>query len=129
MSGAGAGQVLRCWKCGADVSDARLPDAREARCPDCEADLHVCRMCRHYAPRLSGACDEDRADEVSAKDRANFCDWFIPNAGAFIPKSGTAAQAAREGLNRLFGGAAADPKAADDGSASRRALEDLFKKP
>jgi hypothetical protein len=130
MNGMAEKKALQCWKCGADVSGARLPDAREARCPVCEVDLHVCRLCRHYEPRLSGQCDEERAEEVMNKERANFCDWFTPRPGAFVSARDSASKAARERLEKMFDGA--DSGAAGktkDAAATRSALEDLFKKP
>lgn len=128
MSGM-AEKALQCWKCGADVSGARLPDAREARCPACEADLHACRMCRHYAPRLSGQCDEDRAEEVMNKERANFCDWFSPQPGAFVAGRDPAAGAARARLESLFGAPERGTSKEDKDAEARSALDALFKKP
>lgn len=128
MSRATAKEPLQCWKCGADVSGARLPEAREARCPDCEVDLHVCRMCRHYEPRLSGQCEEQRAEEVMNKKRANFCDWFAPRAGAFVAARDIASKDVRERLERLFGAAGADaPSPVGEPETARGALADLFK--
>lgn len=127
MSGAPERKPLQCWKCGADVSDARLPEAREERCPDCEADLHVCRMCRHFAPQLAGRCDEDRAEEVMNKERANFCDWFTPRAGAYRAKSDASDKTARERLERLFGGTDVSDKT-NNPAKPGSALDDLFKK-
>ncbi len=60
-------------------------------------------MCEHYNPRIAGSCSEDRAEEVREKERANFCDYFEPSSNAYQPDDNTKAQAARAGLEALFG--------------------------
>jgi hypothetical protein len=40
-------------------------------------------MCRHWNPRLQTGCNETRAEDVSARDSANFCEWFFLNRDAF----------------------------------------------
>lgn len=94
---------IPCWKCGADLRALPRPFGRRAECPACHAELHVCRMCRHFAPQKAKQCMEPMTEEVRDKTRANFCEWFQegPNrAGAGQPdKAGTA----RKALDDLFG--------------------------
>lgn len=64
-------------------------------------------MCRHYDPGRAGACVEDRADPPTAKEGANFCEFFAPptapgSAGAAGPSAEAAARA-RARLEALFG--------------------------
>jgi len=94
---------LVCWKCGASLAALTLPLSRRDECPRCRAELHVCRMCRDYDVRVAKHCREPTADEVSDKERANFCDHFSPRSGAYVPKDTAAAERARAELERLFG--------------------------
>jgi hypothetical protein len=94
---------LVCWRCGAELKDAILPLSRRETCRACNAEQHVCKLCRHYDPRTAGACREERAETVSDKERANFCDYFDPKAGAFQAKESAKQAAARQQLADLFG--------------------------
>jgi len=123
---------LVCWRCGASLEALPVPFGRRDECPSCRADLHVCRMCRHYDPRVSKACREPVAEEVKDKDRSNFCDWFQARAGAYAVPSGREADDSRARLEALFslappdragGEKAAPPSEAD---AARQALDRLF---
>ena len=97
---------LRCYRCGGSLAALSLPLARLDQCPACSVDLHVCRMCRHYAPAKPDACDEDDAIAVGNKTAANFCEWFVPDPGAFDGREQHADDAARRQLASLFGGGA-----------------------
>ncbi len=54
-----------CWRCGAALVELILPMSRREECKACAADQHVCKLCRHYAPNLSDACSEERAEDVN----------------------------------------------------------------
>lgn len=92
-----------CFRCGTSLSELSLPLSRRDQCPQCSADLHVCKMCRFYDRNVTRQCREDGADDVIEKERVNFCDWFKPSASAFDPQQKTAADAARNALADLFG--------------------------
>ena len=94
---------LACLRCGASLSDLSLPLSRRDQCPHCSADLHVCRMCVHFDKSVPRQCREDGADDVTDKDRPNFCDWFKPSDKAFDASASGAADAARDTLAALFG--------------------------
>jgi hypothetical protein len=113
---------LFCWKCGADLKDVPQPFGRRAACPACGAELHVCRMCRHYDTAKAKQCRERAAEPVNDKARANFCDWFQPRPG---PWQQDAEAGGRGALDDLFGGSSgsASPKTAE---AAKQALDDLF---
>ncbi len=129
---------LHCYRCGAGLEALSLPLARLDECPACGAQLHVCRMCVHFAPGRPEDCDEDDALEVRDKRSANFCDYFVPSASAYSPREMQAEAAARDRLAALFGEAdasnpppsesAAPERTASPEEAARRAAEDLFKK-
>lgn len=94
---------MQCWKCGAELKHLLLPFSRYEECSVCKADLHACLACLHYAPNLSDACEEDRADFILDKDKANFCDYFRVNTKAYQKQENTAASEARSRLAALFG--------------------------
>lgn len=118
---------VRCWRCGTVVDAALLPLRREEICVACNADLHVCKLCRFYNPSVSDACDEPIAQDVTNKERANFCDYFKPSPKAWKGQGSDATAAARAALDALFG-APPDPAAADSGAEdeNRAALDRLF---
>jgi len=112
---------LFCWKCNADLKPVPQPYGRRAECPNCAAELHVCRMCRHYDKAKAKQCREPVAEPVQDKTRANFCDWFQPRPGAWQQDAATGG---RDTLDDLFGGnTSASPKTAE---AAKKALDDLF---
>ena len=94
---------LVCWKCGASLAALTLPLRRLDECPACRAELHACRLCVEYDTRVAKHCREPTAEEVRAKDRANFCDHFKPRAGAYPAPDRAAIDAARAALDKLFG--------------------------
>jgi hypothetical protein len=93
---------LDCWKCGASLATLTLPLRRLEECPKCRAELHVCRMCVDYDTRIAKHCREPTAEEVSDKTRANFCDFFKPRAGAYVPPNTGEVDRARVELEKLF---------------------------
>ncbi|MFT5313107.1 MAG: hypothetical protein ACI8Z9_001592 [Paraglaciecola sp.] len=80
-----------------------LPMSRREECPGCNADQHVCKMCVHYDSRNRGSCNEERAESVSDRERANFCDYFKPSNGAFNAASLKQTQDAKAKFAALFG--------------------------
>jgi hypothetical protein len=122
---------LHCWRCGAVVIHEPLPLSRRAECRACRAELHVCRQCLHYDPRIARQCREDRAEDVTDKTTANFCDWFEPRPDAHQPHDDDKARTARAQLDALFGmdetaGTPATAERSSKAEQSRQALEDLF---
>jgi hypothetical protein len=94
---------LVCWQCGASLAALSLPLMRRDECPACRAELHVCRMCTDYAVGIAKQCREPTAEEVNDKQHANFCDFYHPRSGAYVPRDTTAAEKARTELEKLFG--------------------------
>lgn len=93
---------LRCHHCGESLAALSLPLTRLDECPKCRAQLHVCKMCVRFAPRLPKGCTEEDAPDVRDKKAANFCDYFKPNPNAYDPAGLAAEQAARAALDALF---------------------------
>jgi hypothetical protein len=122
---------LRCYRCGASLVALSLPLSRLDLCPACGVELHVCRMCSHYAPAKPDACDEDDAIAVHNKTTANFCDYFAPDSAAFDGREQQAENEARRKLGALFGGAGPTPgkdAAVEAKDALRDAADKLFGK-
>lgn len=94
---------IACYRCGASLRALSLPLSRRDQCPECTADLHVCKMCIHFDATVPRQCREDGAEDVTEKERVNFCDWFKPSANAFDPQRRDDADAARNALDALFG--------------------------
>jgi hypothetical protein len=94
---------LACYRCGESLAALSLPLSRRDQCPSCSADLHVCKMCTSFDVAVPRKCREDGAEDVTDKDRPNFCDWFKPSEQAFDPSGKHEAAAAEEALAALFG--------------------------
>ena len=123
---------LVCWRCGESLADLPLPLARLAECRACNSELHVCRMCRYYDTSVAKSCREPVAEEVSDKERANFCGWFMAKPRAYVPGSERQPATAQAALDALFGGPPSSagqpaPDAGDPAADARRELEDLFR--
>ena len=126
-------ETLSCYRCGHSLETLPLPLGRRDECPNCVAELHVCRMCLMYDPREPTGCTEDEALEVLDKEHANFCDYFKPSPDAFSPGLMEAQGRAQSELAGLFGEEQPDNEgeggrsgAAEEDEALNRA-EDLFK--
>jgi predicted RNA-binding Zn-ribbon protein involved in translation (DUF1610 family) len=91
-----------CYRCGASLASLSLPLSRQDECPDCGVYLHVCKMCRHFDPRVPRQCREDGAEDVTDKDRLNFCDWFVPSDSAFDARRKDEEDQAKSALDALF---------------------------
>lgn len=109
---------LVCWRCGERLAELTLPLRRLEECPSCRAELHVCRMCVAYDPRVAKKCREDDAEEVKAKEQANFCDFYRPRPGAFDASLAAAERRAQDELAALFGGSPAGGRPDDAGPAA-----------
>lgn len=118
---------LVCWKCGASLGVLSLPLRRLEVCPECDLELHICRMCMFYNPNISDQCTEEGAEEVRDKERANFCDYYKPRSGAYQVCDSPQAKTVKSELNALFEGSSEEEFEADDSSGSpNKALQDLF---
>ncbi len=113
---------ISCYRCGTSLAALSLPLSRQDECPECGVYLHVCRMCEHYDASVPRQCREDGAEDVTDKERSNFCDWFVPTDMAFDVARKSQADAARQSLDALFDEGDAPESAADVSSA-----ENLFK--
>ncbi|MFD2230444.1 hypothetical protein [Alkalimarinus sediminis] len=94
---------ISCWKCGAPLEGLIMPLSRREECKNCGADQHACKLCKEYNPTISRSCEEDRAEDVSDKESANFCDYFSPTPQAYQSKGTNKRTQAKAELAKLFG--------------------------
>ncbi len=72
---------ISCFSCGKDFSFSERVGLRD-ECLHCRSDVHVCRNCHFYDPKVYNECRETQAEIVRERDRANRCDYFQPRQGA-----------------------------------------------
>ena len=99
-----------CWKCRKEINITEIH--RGTECPLCKADLRCCKACRFYSPGSHYDCKETVDDNITDKEKANFCDYFSAKKD-FTAGSGGAggsgsgmddkAKAAKDAFNALFG--------------------------
>lgn len=92
---------FNCWQCGKPLLDVILPMSRREECSYCHADQHVCKMCTDYEERKG--CTEDRAESVSDREKANFCDYFAPAQKVHKASGPNKSDLAKAKLAALFG--------------------------
>lgn len=118
-----ADTLYRCWQCGAELTGLIFPVSRREECAACRAEIHVCRMCRHYDPRVSDQCREERAEAVTDKTRANFCDYYDISPDAWQAGDKGGQSSARSAAEALFGEHA--ESVSDDSGSEDKAKEEL----
>ncbi len=101
-----------------------MPLSTYAACRTCRASLHVCRLCQFDNSTLRSDCNEPRAESVSDREKANFCDWFKPPIGVSVPERPDQPDDEREHLASLFDSVNELPGT----SESPETLDALFKK-
>lgn len=85
------------------MAEVQRPFPRLQECGECNADLHVCRMCRYYNTRLISKCEHDHAEPPRDREAANFCQYFHPNPYAYTGHDVFVEERARSQLDELFG--------------------------
>ena len=81
-------------------------------------------MCVFFDAQVPKQCTEDDAEEVSDKEKVNFCEWYKPSAEAFDPDRAGQTAKARSDLDALFGGETDTEQETDQLTQD---AEDLFK--
>lgn len=68
--------MILCFCCQKELqfSDRKIGFREE--CPSCRADVHACKNCLFWDPKVYNECKETAADVVREKDRANYCEFF-----------------------------------------------------
>ena len=93
-----------CWKCGTVYALAGAP-GRSETCDHCGSDLKVCLNCVSYDPAVAYQCRDRRADPVTEKHMANYCEYFEFARCEFVPKAQETSreEKARNALKKLLG--------------------------
>ena len=88
-----------CYRCRSELSfEGRV--LREATCPSCHSDVHVCVNCRFYDRSAHNQCRDAAAEFVRDKERANFCEFFELGGR---PGGAEKAPSAKAAFDSLFG--------------------------
>jgi hypothetical protein len=74
--------------------------SRSDSCPFCGRDLRCCKQCKFYDTHAYNDCREVEAERIVDKERANFCDYFLPRGSSQGNVDRTAV--ARRALEALF---------------------------
>ncbi len=88
-----------CQGCKKEIP-ADLLIGRQAQCPFCRNDLHICLNCVFYERGVYNDCKEAQAERVLDKNRSNFCDYFLYRDSPV--KSGASSASPKEKLDALF---------------------------
>jgi len=89
-----------CYHCRAEVKIEGYV-SRTDECPNCHSDIHCCLNCTNYDPHAHNKCREPQAEWVTDREKANFCDFFIPNK-LTATASKTSAPDPRAAFDSLF---------------------------
>ena len=93
-----------CWKCGCEYKLTGVP-GRSETCARCGSDLKVCLNCISYDPRVAQQCRDGRADPVTEKHLANYCEYFDMVRREYVPPAEDHSREAkaRDALKKLLG--------------------------
>ncbi len=94
-----AREVVRCSRCGAEISN---PFAADARCSRCGADVHACAQCCYFDPGARFQCMQPVPARVAPKDVKNTCTLFEPRRTVERETHSAAPSAAKKALDDLF---------------------------
>ena len=65
-----------CSLCGKEaITDKYF--SRKATCSKCGGDVHICLNCKFYSESSHNKCLETKAEFQRARDKTNFCDYFV----------------------------------------------------
>ncbi|MBY0315860.1 MAG: hypothetical protein K2Q26_10095 [Bdellovibrionales bacterium] len=70
-----------CYSCAAPNPIIDRVGFRD-ECSQCHMDLHVCKTCGFYDPKVYNECREPSAEVVRDKEKANYCEYYQPGGGA-----------------------------------------------
>lgn len=105
--------TFNCWNCGKALTNVILPFSRREECVSCGTDQHVCKMCVYFDENNRLGCNEERAEQVVDRERANFCDYFEPSTKASNDGQEDKSRKAKAQLAALFGDEVDDSNSSD----------------
>ncbi len=92
---------MNCYSCQKAMQISEKVSFRED-CPYCRADLHVCRQCLFYDPKIYNECKETNAERVVDKEKANYCEYFQLDEDVQTSSKLSEADLAKQKLAELF---------------------------
>ena len=92
---------MNCFFCAREIEVSERVGFRD-ECPGCGRPAHVCRNCNFYDPAYNNQCRETQTERVVDKERANFCEYFVPATRSASPGAAPAKSAAIGKLEELF---------------------------
>lgn len=92
---------MECVFCGKKFP-IKIKVSRGDTCPHCQRDLRCCKQCKFFDPHAYNECREVMAERIVDKERANFCDFFVPKGSKEISGSRNRTREAKEALEALF---------------------------
>ena len=110
--------MYACHSCGKPIDNPREV-YRSTACSGCGKDLKVCLNCRFYSPGAHWDCAESIDEQVTDKERANFCTFFVFRDAAPAKNDSRATDARGSARNSAEANTA---RSAD----ARRKLDKLF---
>ena len=91
-----------CHHCGVEIK-AQGHISRVDECEHCSSDIHCCLNCSNYDMAAHNRCREPQAEWVSDREKANFCDYFLPNGlRAAAGQRTSSVEDARKSFDSLF---------------------------
>lgn len=99
-----------CWQCGTHLPKIITPVSRREECSVCRSDIHACKMCVYFDASNRTGCDEERAEYIVDKERANFCEYYALSSRAFDDAKLNKQREAKAQLAALFCDEAPDEK-------------------
>jgi len=93
--------IMKCVFCNKSIKLTEKVSRRDT-CPQCGRDLHCCKQCKFYDPGAYNECKEVAAERIIDKERANFCDFFLPRGAKGGRGSFDRTKEAKAALEALF---------------------------
>jgi len=90
-----------CHHCGESL-EFQEKVFRNDTCRNCGSDVYCCLNCSEYDESAANQCREPQAEEVSVKDRRNFCEYFKLDEKTRSASARDKAEEARRKLEALF---------------------------
>lgn len=91
--------IVVCFSCKAENTVVDKVGFRD-ECSQCHMDLHVCKSCSFYDPKVYNECREPSAEVIRDKEKANYCEYF--QAGGDIGGEAKKRDALRAAAEALF---------------------------
>jgi hypothetical protein len=92
-------QVVRCAKCGTEIS---MPYAAEGRCGKCGVDTHTCAQCTYFDPGARFQCMQPVPERIAPKDVKNSCPLWEPRITVERETHSASTPSARQAFDDLF---------------------------